>query len=237
VSKTISVSTRTLILSSGNNVGPVRDMTRRCLSIHLAPQCENPACRSFTRPHLVRDLLKDRGRFVSAALTLVRAWVVAGSPMAPCRALAGYGAWSDFCRQPLLWLGMDDPIEGLLEVMAEDPERATLISFMDAWMGAFGKTGAMVRDAVNRVAAGGQREAELQDVLEEIANDRGSVNPRKLGWWIKKHVGHIAGGRRIARGSGNASSERWRVEEVPSVSSVSRVSSPGLDKVVSNGCA
>lgn len=62
VSKTATVSTRALFLSSGNNVGPVQDMTRRCITIHLDPGCEVPAARSFKRPELVRDVLRERGR-------------------------------------------------------------------------------------------------------------------------------------------------------------------------------
>jgi len=73
VSKTATVNTRALFLSSGNNVGPVQDMTRRCITIHLSPECEIPAARSFTRPELVRDVLRERGRYVAAALTIVRA--------------------------------------------------------------------------------------------------------------------------------------------------------------------
>jgi hypothetical protein len=80
VSKTATVSTRALVLSSGNNVGPVQDMTRRCITINLDPSCEEPAARTFNRPELVRDVLRERGRYVSAALTLVRAWVIAGRP-------------------------------------------------------------------------------------------------------------------------------------------------------------
>ena len=47
VSKTATVGTRVLFLSSGNNVGPVQDMTRRCLTICLNPSCETPAARTF----------------------------------------------------------------------------------------------------------------------------------------------------------------------------------------------
>ena len=50
LSKTATVSTRALVLSSGNNVGPVQDMTRRCITIHLSPNCEVPAARPFERP-------------------------------------------------------------------------------------------------------------------------------------------------------------------------------------------
>jgi hypothetical protein len=49
VSKTATVGTRALFLSSGNNVGPVADMTRRCITINLDPGCETPAAREFKK--------------------------------------------------------------------------------------------------------------------------------------------------------------------------------------------
>jgi hypothetical protein len=152
VSKTATVSTRTLFLSSGNNVGPVQDMTRRCLTIHLSPDCEVPAARSFTRPELVRDVLRERGRYISAVLTIVRAWVVAGRPMTECKPLAGFGDWSALCRQPLLWLGMADATASVFKAMAEDPDRETLSRLLMAWQSTFGKTPPMVRDAVKRAS-------------------------------------------------------------------------------------
>ncbi|SFI46234.1 hypothetical protein [Nitrosomonas sp. Nm34] len=36
-SKTVEVGTRTLFLSSGNNVDPIRDMTRRTVTMYLRP--------------------------------------------------------------------------------------------------------------------------------------------------------------------------------------------------------
>jgi len=45
VSKTATVSTRTLVLGSGNNVGPIRDLLRRVLTIHLDPRCASPATK------------------------------------------------------------------------------------------------------------------------------------------------------------------------------------------------
>jgi len=231
VSKTVSVSTRVLMLSSGNNVDPVRDMTRRCLSIHLAPQCEVPAARSFCRPHLIREVLQERGRYVSAALTLICAWVTAGCPKEQCRPFAGYEEWSSLCRQPLLWLGISDPIESIFQAMEEDPEREILLRFLEAWMHTFGRTSAMVRDALRRIENNGDKDAELRDVLDEIAGERGVINSRKVGWWMRRHVGRIVDGRRIVRAAGNASSERWRVEVAPSVCSVSPVFIPEPGKV------
>ena len=227
ISKTATVSTRALFLSSGNNVGPVQDMTRRCVTIRLSPQCEVPAARTFRRPDLVREVLRERGRFVSAALTIIRAWTLAGRPMTPCKALASYGDWSDLCRQPLLWLACADPTASVFETMAEDPDRETLARLLDAWFAAFGRTPAMVRDAVREMSTFQDEHAELRD----IAGERGDINRRKLGWWIRRHAGRIIAGKRIVRAASGGPAERWRVEVVESVSSVSSVSPRPLDKL------
>jgi hypothetical protein len=221
VSKMATVSTRALFLSSGNNVGPIQDMTRRCIAIHLSPECEVPAARSFKRPELLRDVLRERGRYVSAALTLVRAWIIAGRPKTECKSLAGYGEWSDLCRQPLLWLGCADPTASVFEAMAEDPDRETLARLLTAWQSVFGKTPAMVRDAVKQAHLYDDEHTELREVLHDIADERGEINRRKLGWWIRRHAGRIVDGRRFVRASGNRSAEAWQVESVSPVSSVS----------------
>jgi hypothetical protein len=220
MSKTATVSTRALFLSSGNNVGPVQDMTRRCITIHLAPQCEVPAARTFQRPELVREVLRERGRYVAAALTIVQAWIVAGRPKISCKALAGFGDWSDLCRQPLLWLGLADPTESVFRAMADDPDRETLCRLLTAWQSVFGRTPAMVRDAVKQASPFHDDRAELREVLHDIADERGEINRRRLGRWITRHAGRIVDGRRFARARGNGSAEAWRVESVSPVSSV-----------------
>lgn len=222
VSKTATVNTRALFLSSGNNVAPVRDMTRRCISIRIDPGVEIPAARTFTRPDLLRDVLRERGRYVSVALTIVRAWIVAGRPKSECNSLASYGEWSDLCRQPLLWLGCADPTASVFEAMAEDPDRETLARLLVAWQSVFGKSPAMVRDAVKQARQFQDEHAELREVLHDIADERGEINRRKLGWWIKHHAGRIVDGLRFVRASGNSSAEKWRVESVSPVLPFSR---------------
>jgi len=234
VSKTATVSTRVLFLSSGNNVSPVQDMTRRCLTIRLNPGCEIPAERSFKRPELVQEVLRERGRYVSAALTIVRAWLVAGRRKTQCRPLAGYTDWSELCRQPLLWLGHADPALSVFKAMAEDPERETLGCLLRAWQSIFGNTPAMVRDAVKQATILQKEHQELADVLRDIANERGEINRRKLGWWIKRHAGRFVDGRHFVRAGGNRSAEAWKVEVVGSVLPVSSVSNSQNQKSVSD---
>jgi hypothetical protein len=232
VSKTATVSTRALFLSSGNNVGPVQDMARRCITVNLDPGCEVPAARSFQRPDLVQEVLRQRGRYVVAALTIVRAWIGAGRPNSACNPLAGFSEWSDLCRQPLLWLGLADPTDSVFEAMAEDPDRETLDRLLAAWQSTFGKTPTMVRDAVKMAAGFNAECADLREVLHDIADERGEINRRKLGWWIKRHAGRVVNGRRFTRGSGSRSAETWQVVAPPSVSSVSPVFTPRIPQSV-----
>ena len=70
----------------------------------------------------------------------------------------------------------------------------------------------------------------LQQVLHDIADERGEINRRKLGWWIRRHVGRIVDGRRFVRAPRNRSAESWRVESVSPVSPVSPVLGTSGDK-------
>ena len=78
----------------------------------------------------------------------------------------------------------------------------------------------MVRDAI-RASAFGDEHAELREVLHDIADERGEINRRRLGWWLRRHAGRIVDGRRFVRASGNRSAEAWQVESVSPVSPVS----------------
>lgn len=227
-SRTASVSTRTLFLSSGNNVGPIRDMTRRCLTISIAPDVEMPAARNFKRPSLIEEVLSQREKYISCVLTIIRAWIVAGKPKVESKILSGFSEWSNICVQPLLWLGCPDPVENLLIAMLEDPDRERLEFFMDIWSIRFDCRPVMVRDLINRAVGEfgvNFSDEELKDILMDIAGESGSINRRRLGKWIARHVGQIVGGRKLVKTSGSRSSQAWHLESTELVKSVSSVSS------------
>jgi putative DNA primase/helicase len=59
-------------------------------------------------PHaLVRA---ERGRYVAAALTIVRAYITSGE-RAGCGPIGSYGGWSRFAREPLVRLSRLDPVD------------------------------------------------------------------------------------------------------------------------------
>jgi len=121
VSKTATVSTRTLFLGSGNNVGTIRDLLRRVLTIHIDPRCATPATLSY-KGLPVDKVRQRRGVYVAAVLTIIQAWRRAGSPRADVDNIVTFGgAWSDYCRHPLMWLGHLDPATALLEQVRHAP--------------------------------------------------------------------------------------------------------------------
>jgi len=234
LSKTATVGTRALFLSSGNNVDAVRDMARRCITIALDPQVETPATRQFKGDPLA-TVRGARERYVSLALTVIRAWIVAGGPVTACKPLASFGQWSNWVRQPLLWLGMADPAECVFAQLAQDPDRETLGRLLHAWKTTFGNMPTMIREAVDKAVSGFGTE-ELREVLREIADERGEINRRRLGKWIARKQGVIVDGWRFERASGTTSAERWHVRPVASVSSVTLVSPPELAQSVNEIC-
>jgi len=224
-SKMAQLDTRVLFLSSGNNVGPVADMTRRCLTIHLDPNCESPAERRFSRPSLLEDVGRGRGRYVSAALTVIRAWIVAGCPESACPSVATYSGWSAWCRQSLLWLGLPDPANALFEAMKADPERELLGRVLGGWYTQIGDSPIQLRAVVSRLAVGLKDAEDFRDALLEVAGDRDRVNTRRLGRWAARNSGRIVDGHRLVRAPKTRNVESWRVESVMSVESVRPASS------------
>ncbi|MGY6278123.1 death domain-containing protein [Methylomonas sp. MgM2] len=219
-SKTAEVGSRVLLLSSGNNVDPVRDMTRRTITITLDPTCEIPAAREFSKQPVL-ETRANRGRYVSLALTIIRAWVCANRPKTECKNIATYSDWSNLCRQPLLWLGLHDPAACIFESMLDDPDREQLGQMLHSWHDRFGNEAVMIRDALKRISFD---EAAFLDVIKDIAGEKdGSINKNRLGWWLKRHAGRVIDSLRFVKDDSNRGSVKWKVQ-VLQESQVSRAS-------------
>ena len=213
VSKTATVSTRTLFLGSGNNVGPIRDLLRRVLTIHLDPRCATPATMTY-KGGPVDKVRQRRGVYVAAVLTIIQAWRRAGSPRAQADSIVTFGgAWSDYCRYPLMWLGHPDPATALLEQVRHDPDGDALSGLMQEWHAVFGTTPTTVRKAV---AAAIISYPDLLDAMREFpVEERGEINRSKLGWLLKKNADRIVGGFKFQQAEADGRTA-WRVVAVKS---------------------
>lgn len=211
VSKTATVSTRTLFLGSGNNVGPIRDLLRRVLTIHIDPRCPTPATMTY-KGFPVDKVRSRRGVYVAAVLTIIQAWRKAGMPRAAADSIVTFGgAWSDYCRYPLMWLGQPDPATSLLEQVRHDPDGDSLAGLLTEWQRAFGSTPTTVRKVVEMAERG---HSDLLDAMREFpVEERGEINRSKLGWLLKKNANRIVGGLEFQKSEADGRTA-WRVVAV-----------------------
>jgi hypothetical protein len=211
VSKIATVSTRTLFLGSGNNVGPMRDLLRRVLTIHIDPRCATPATITY-KNFPVDKVRKQRGYYVAAVLTIILAWRKAGYQRAAVENIVTFGgAWSDYCRHPLMWLGHPDPATALLEQVKHDPEGDSLAALMSEWRTAFGSTPTTVRRAVE--IAERIRPDFLDAIREFPVDEKGEINRSKFGWVLKKNANRIINGFEFQKSEADGRTA-WRVVEV-----------------------
>ncbi|NYT40776.1 hypothetical protein HZY97_08415 [Sphingomonas sp. R-74633] len=210
VSRTVTAATNVFVMGTGNNVSPVRDMSRRVVTIQLRPPTGSPATLSYAgRP--VDAVRANRGRFVSLALTIVQAWQAAGRPRTDVPDIASFGAWSDKVRQPLLWLGEPDPATSLIQQVRSDPDAESLARFMEAWRLAFGSKPMTLRKVVDRAER--DNGALLDAMMELPFVERGAINRNKLGWYLKRNANRIVDGLHFQR-EDNSERTAWSVQTI-----------------------
>jgi putative DNA primase/helicase len=118
-SETPECEFRGVIIANGNNLAVIGDMTRRAILGKLDANIERPEDRQFSFDP-VKCVLADCGKYIVAAMTIVRAYLAAGQPNKK-PILASYGAWSDKVRSALVWIGCADPVETMKAIRENGP--------------------------------------------------------------------------------------------------------------------
>ncbi len=216
--KTIQAGTGTLFIGTGNNVGPVRDMCRRVITIRLAPRSATPATLDYVgKP--VEQMKANRARYVSLALTIIRSWIEAGSPKADVPSIATYGQWSDMCRHSLIWLGQPDPAVSLIEQVTHDTDSELLGHLLGTWFSSFGDRPMTTRAVLARCA----HDDALRDAIEDLpVTDGRLINNNKLGWYLKRNADRIVEGFFIVKGP-TTERNSWSVRAIDPAAAIQAV--------------
>jgi len=189
------VPNTSLWCANGNNISVGGDLARRTLMCRLDPGCERPEDRVFEFDPVARAM-ERRTEYVAAALTVVRAYVVAGKPDVGLSPFGSFEKWSVLVRASLVWAGACDPCESREAVMDDDPEGATLRALLSAWTERFGRTPRTVREIVN---AANEDDSPLADVIQDIAGEGRGINAKRLGWWLRRQLGRIVDGMKLTQ--------------------------------------
>ncbi len=213
VSKNATCSTQVTWIANGNNLSFTADMPRRTILIELDAEMESPETRTFSRD-IEAYTLQNRGKLVSAALTIPQAYLRAGSPTskdtpAP---LGSFGGWDVVVRRSLLWLGEPDPVQTQSTIREADDARITHAVFMDAWYAKLGSAPNQVREIVQMAIADN---GEFKNAVFDICLDRqGQPSSKMLGYYLRKHAGVVVNGYRLVRGTRATAGFPWKVEQV-----------------------
>jgi hypothetical protein len=206
----ITVSPQALILANGNNVTPSGDLLRRVIHCRLDAGVERPEMRQFQRAPL-EEVIANRGEYIAAVLTIVRAWHVAGRPDR-LPVMAGFGRWSDWVRSSLYWLSGVDVCDSIERLREEDGQLEGLRAVLAAWFDAFGNQPVTVRELAHEAEQ--ENRTELREALLSVAGRRGELDKIRLGRWLTANKDRPVGGLRLrtAGSDSHTKTTRWRVE-------------------------
>jgi len=222
VNRLLRLPTNVLWTATGNNLAFLGDLPTRALVSRIDPQVERPEERQFAIADLPAHLREHRKRLVAAALTILRAYHVAGQPRQSVRPWGGFDQWSREVREALVWLGLADPCATREQIVANDPERELTAEVLRAWSAAFGNKAVLVREVIAAAGDGGHE--ELRQALLAIAarrDDSQQIDARRLGAWLASKKDRVVDGLRLTSAHKVRHAQAWRVNGVSCVSSVS----------------
>jgi hypothetical protein len=213
----VSVPTNAMFIATGNNLTFRGDMLTRALLVRIDPQCERPEERKFTGD-LRQHVRSQRGELVSAILTILRAYHVAGRPAQDLKPFGRFEEWSDLVRSALVWLGEADPCQTREEIEVEDPERRGLETLLEAWFAAYEDKPLTIAEVLEDVEynKGDALIKAVRQALTEVAGDRGGkLSTKRVAWYLRRKADKIVNGRKIEKAGDNGHKvAQWQVTHV-----------------------
>jgi hypothetical protein len=134
--KTAEAPWHAVMFATGNNLTYRGDTARRVVPIVIDPQLENPEQRTdFKKANILQWVTAHRPRLLAAALTALRAYIVAGQPQQQIQPYGSFDAWSGFIRGCLVWCGWPDPNASREHIEAEnDISKQRMTWVMKSWL-------------------------------------------------------------------------------------------------------
>lgn len=214
---------RCVWMATGNNLEFKGDLGRRVVPIDLDAGTEHPEDReeqSFRHPELRQHVTAIRCGLVMAALTLLRAYHVAGRPKHGLARKGSYEAWDDLVRGACVWVGLGDPDAGKERIRVEDDsDIAALRGALGGLLEAFATRHFSAAEAVQM----SETSPALRGALTELlGHDR--LSSAALGYAMRAAKNRPVGGLRLIGKADRNGIARWRIsgnDDVPPVAPTS----------------
>jgi putative DNA primase/helicase len=236
----VEVENSVVIYSTGNNMPIVDEQGRRTIRCCLDSGEERPEFRVFD-VNPIDTVMADRGRYIADVLIIARAFLahLAAGGQRPDIPPMGdsHKTWSKLVREPLVWLGQEDPIKSQELTRQDDPVATRLGALIDAWHLAFGMEEKTLAEAtkyattipvfmadrqdkdqndINLAAYNTHREYQeglLAALRDGFAAGKDGVNTHAWGNWMRKFEGRMSGGMKFVRAEGKLlhGTAKWKL--------------------------
>ncbi len=200
-----------IFMASGNNVELLGDTRRRVLHCRIDSGEERPEERQgFRHSPLLPWIQAERPRLVAAALTILRAFHVAGRPqIGKVRPWGSFEEWQALVCGAIRWLDLaapEDTREGLVEGESESERLGALLR---AWREAQPAIGMTATEALALSLA----HPALRPALDAACPPRGggAATAESVGYGLRRFRERVLGGLRFVRAGERGGAKLWLV--------------------------
>lgn len=210
VNESVSCAFRAVCFGTGNGVTLKRDLARRVVLCDLEAKEESPEHRvGFRHADLDSHVLENWPALNAAALTILRAYCVAGRPKHNLPRLGSFERWDDLVRGCCLWVGVGDPDGGRERIRSEgDADREALRGALLAWQVQWGGVPKTTAEAM----AACSKNQEYDAALRALAGRDLTTNT--LGFALRRSRKRIVDGLFFDKGPMLDGNNRWGVRKV-----------------------
>ena len=190
---------------TGNNIALKGDTLRRVVLSRLETIEDHPEERDgFAVPDLIGSVRARRGALAVAALTILRAYIVAGRPIPDPKPppMGGFEAWANLVRRAVHWVMGHDPLATKGEAKSTDKVAVQLPVLIEGWLqlqATAGVDSLSTTQAIKVLETHPADHEPLRAILVESTRDGKLPTPNGLGNLLGKVRGRPHAGRSLER--------------------------------------
>jgi len=196
----VQLPVRSVWVATGNNLRVSGDMPRRCYTVRQDANTERPWTRTgFRHADLEQYALSHRGRLLTAAFTLIRAWYAAGKPKADVPAFGSFQQWADTVGGVIAYAGIEGFLGNLEDVRSiQDEDTLQWKAFFAAWWEHFSDGAVTADDLAQRILSNQSLYDEPLPEALLLNKDRGEGSlKRSIGRNLSRLTGRIFDARKL----------------------------------------